>query len=107
MVAAVQLVGTLLDNGSVIIQGEVENFTLTSAQYQNVMINLLGWKYRGNMEASVAVFVLYVLVFILAVVSNTLVIVVIYKFQHLRRSFRLFYCHLSIGGTERNIGPGG
>lgn len=71
------LPGQLLDNGSVVLG----DYTLTSDQYRDWMMPAL---YPVN-SSNVILLILYCLVFILAAVSNMLVIIVIYRFQHLRR----------------------
>lgn len=76
------LPGSLLDNGSVYIYHQNESYMYSSAEYKNMMIGAL---YRDQDSSSIALLVLYVLVFFLAVISNVLVILVIYRFQHLRR----------------------
>lgn len=73
-----RLPGTLLENGSV----ELLGVTVTTDQYQTMVMDLM---FELN-APTVILLVLYCLVFLLAAVSNALVIVVIYRFQHLRRS---------------------
>lgn len=72
------LPGQLLANGSVLFVGTM----FTEDQYRNMVLeslNPLG-------PPSIVLLVLYCLAFVLAAISNMLVIIVIYRFQHLRRS---------------------
>lgn len=77
MIEMFSLPGQLLDNGSVVING----FVLSSDQYKDSVMDAL---YLTG-PSDVILLVLYCIVFLLAAVSNLLVIIVIYRFQHLRR----------------------
>ena len=73
----------LLDDGSVLVKiNSSYNVTITADVFKTLMTA----EVYSKMETSnVVLLVLYVLVFLLAAVSNVLVIVVICRFQHLRR----------------------
>ena len=74
--------GELLDNGDVsILVNDTFNLTVTAEFYKRLILSQL-----YEMKTSqIVLLVLYSLVFLLAAISNILVIVVICRFQHLRR----------------------
>lgn len=72
------LPGQLLANGSVLFGGSI----FTADQYKDMVIESLNPLEPPN----IVLLVLYCLAFVLAAISNMLVIIVIYRFQHLRRS---------------------
>lgn len=74
-----ELPGLLLDNGTVL----VNNYTVDFYDYKKLVIELMNTHNEGTPHA--ALLVLYVVVFLLAAVSNLLVIIVIYRFKHLHR----------------------
>lgn len=80
----VYIPGVLLENGSVLVVNHREGtqHILTLDEFK-IGFSAGMLKYKEN--TSIVLLVLYVVVFLLAAVSNSLVIVVIYRFQHLRR----------------------
>lgn len=75
-----ELPGLLLDNGTVL----VENQTVSFRDYKELVILYM----HNEGPAHIVLLVLYVIVFLLAAVSNLLVIIVIYRFKHLHRYAR-------------------
>ena len=77
-----ELPGLLLDNGTVLVR----NQTVPFHEYKQLVIEFANLHNEGTPHA--VLLVLYVIVFLLAAVSNLLVIIVIYRFKHLHRYAR-------------------
>lgn len=73
------LKGQLLENGSVVTDGYG---TMSSDEYRSAVISVF---YYFHEPSKLIVLSLYCVVFLLAAVSNLLVIVVIFRYQHLHR----------------------
>lgn len=72
--------GQLLENGSVVTDGYG---TMSSDEYRSAVISVF---YYFHEPSKLIVLSLYCVVFLLAAVSNLLVIIVIFRYQHLHRS---------------------
>lgn len=73
------LQGQLLENGSVVIDGYG---TVTTDEYRGAVISAF---YYLHEPSKLIVLALYCIVFLVAAVTNLLVIVVIFRYQHLHR----------------------
>jgi hypothetical protein len=73
------LQGQLLENGSVVTDGYG---TMSADDYRSAVISVF---YYFHEPSKLIVLSLYCVVFLLAAVSNLLVIVVIFRYQHLHR----------------------
>nr|CAH0106292.1 unnamed protein product [Daphnia galeata] len=84
------LKGQLLENGSVVTDGYG---TMSSDEYRSAVISVF---YYFHEPSKLIVLSLYCVVFLLAAVSNLLVIVVIFRYQHLHSVTNYFLVNLSV-----------
>ncbi|KAI9564639.1 putative neuropeptide receptor [Daphnia sinensis] len=84
------LQGQLLENGSVVIEGYG---TVTTDEYRGAVISAF---YYLHEPSKLIVLALYCAVFLVAAVTNLLVIVVIFRYQHLHSVTNYFLVNLSV-----------
>lgn len=90
------LQGQLLENGSVVIDGYG---TVTTDEYRGAVISAF---YYLHEPSKLIVLALYCIVFLVAAVTNLLVIVVIFRYQHLHRLSTFKWFIMFFFGTVNN-----